>query len=101
MFSIAVSVGTRLNAWKMKPSRSRRSRVSWCSLAVVMSSSPIVTDPPVETVESGHAVHERRFARARGAHDGGELAGGEVDVDSVEGEHPRVADAVDLRGAAS
>ena len=28
MFSAAVSVGTRLNAWKTKPIRSRRSRVS-------------------------------------------------------------------------
>jgi hypothetical protein len=31
MFSSAVSVGTRLNAWKMKPMRSRRSCVSWRS----------------------------------------------------------------------
>jgi hypothetical protein len=28
MFSAAVKVGTRLNAWKMNPSRVRRSRVS-------------------------------------------------------------------------
>ena len=56
-----------------------------------MSTSPIVTVPPVETVEAGHAVHERRLARAGGAHDGGELAGGEVDVDAVEGDAPRVS----------
>ena len=34
MFSMAVSVGTRLNAWKTKPSRSRRSLVSFRSLSV-------------------------------------------------------------------
>ena len=34
MFSTAVSVGTRLNAWKMKPMRSRRSCVSCLSLSV-------------------------------------------------------------------
>jgi hypothetical protein len=36
-------------------------------------------------VESGEQVHERRLARARGAHDGGELARGEVDRDPGEG----------------
>ena len=35
MFSAAVMVGSRLNAWNTKPSRSRRSRVSALSLSVV------------------------------------------------------------------
>ena len=56
-----------------------------------MSTSPIVTEPAVEAIEPGHAVHERRLARAGGAHDGGELAGREVDVDVVEGEDLGVA----------
>ena len=55
----------------------------------------------VESVEAGHAVHERRLARAGGAHDGGELAGGEVDVDAVEGDDLCVALAVGLGRAAS
>jgi len=37
------------------------------------------------TVEAGQTVHERRLARARGTHHGGELAGGERDVDAGEG----------------
>ena len=40
MFSAAVRVGSRLNDWKMKPIRSRRSRVSALSLSEVISVSP-------------------------------------------------------------
>jgi hypothetical protein len=43
MFSIAVSVGTRLNAWNTKPTLSRRSRVSSLSPRVVRSVSPMNT----------------------------------------------------------
>ena len=43
-------------------------------------------------------MHEGRLARARGAHDGGEAAGVEVDVDAVEGADLGVALAVDLGG---
>ena len=53
-----------------------------------------------EAIEAGHAVHEGRLAGAGRAHDGGELAGGEVDVDVVEGEDLGVAGAVRLGGAA-
>jgi hypothetical protein len=45
MFSSALSVGSRLNCWKMKPTFSRRSRVSCFSFRVVMSTSPIHADP--------------------------------------------------------
>ena len=47
MFSAAVSVGTRLNAWKMNPMRSRRRRVSFRSLSVDRSVSPMSTVPDV------------------------------------------------------
>ena len=47
MFSTAVSVGIRLNAWKMKPTRSRRSCVSFLSLSGLRSVSPIHTEPLV------------------------------------------------------
>ncbi len=45
MFSMAVRVGMRLKAWKMKPTRSRRRSVSSRSDSVVRSSSPIQTFP--------------------------------------------------------
>ncbi len=41
MFSSAVRVGTRLNAWNTKPIRSRRSRVRSLSFMVVRSESPM------------------------------------------------------------
>ena len=41
---------------------------------------------------------QRRLARARRAHDGGEAAGGELDVDAVEGADGGVALAVHLDG---
>ena len=47
MFSAAVMVGSRLNDWKMKPIRSRRSSVSALSLSEVISVSPRYTSPDV------------------------------------------------------
>ena len=47
MFSIALRVGTRLNAWKMKPRLSRRSRVSRLSSRADRSTSPMNTEPEV------------------------------------------------------
>ena len=85
MFSSAVSVGTRLNAWKTNPTRSRRSKVSCLSLSVVKSVSPMNTAPEVRRVETGEAVQQRRLAGARRAHDGGETSGLEADGDSVQG----------------
>ncbi len=46
MFSSAVRVGSRLNAWKMKPILSRRSRVSFLSFSAVSSVSPMRAEPP-------------------------------------------------------
>ncbi len=47
MFSAAVSVGSRLNVWKMKPILSRRNCVSARSLSVVISWPSIQTLPAV------------------------------------------------------
>jgi len=47
MFSRALSVGIRLKAWKMKPTCSRRRRVSAASPRVERSTSPIQTLPDV------------------------------------------------------
>lgn len=45
MFSSAVSVGTKLYAWKMKPTAVRRSSVSCLSLSVASAVSPMYTSP--------------------------------------------------------
>ena len=47
MFSAAVSVGSRLNVWKMKPILSRRNCVRARSLSVVISCPSIQTLPAV------------------------------------------------------
>jgi hypothetical protein len=47
MFSSAVSIGSRLKNWKMKPMCSRRSLVSSLSPSFVMSVPSIDTDPVV------------------------------------------------------
>ena len=55
MFSRAVSDGMRLYCWKMKPSRSRRSKVSWVLFSCEMSVSPMYADPDVS--RSSPATH--------------------------------------------
>ena len=47
MFSAAVSIGSRLKNWKMKPMWSRRSIVSSVSSSVVTSTPATVTSPDV------------------------------------------------------
>ena len=47
MFCRAVSIGSRLNDWKTKPIRSRRSSVSCLSLKAVSSVAPRRTEPDV------------------------------------------------------
>ena len=49
-----------------------------------------------DLVQPGQAVHQGGLAGARGAHDGGEGAPGEGDVDAVEGGHLGLSGAVDL-----
>ena len=98
MFSSAVSVGTRLNAWKTNPTRSRRRAGE---VLVVEGREIGVADEHLargERVEPGDAVHERRLARAGRAHDGGEPAAVEVDGDAVECLDRGFVVAVDLRG---
>ena len=75
MFSSAVRVGIRLNAWKTKPICSRRSAVS--CLVLEAGQRGAVDDGLAggRGVERGEAVHQGRLARARRAHDRGELAG--------------------------
>ncbi len=97
MFSRAVSVGIRLNVWKMKPTFSRRSTVSSFSESVVRSTSPMNTLALAGRVQARHAVEQRGLAGARGPHDRRVPAPLERDGDPVERSDGRVALAVDLR----
>ncbi len=68
-------------------------------LVVQAATRSVVADehlPVGERVEAGDAVHERRLARARRAHDGAEATGLELHRDPVERAHFVVALAVDL-----
>ena len=56
--------------------------------------------PGGRLVEAGKAVHQRGLAGAGGAHDRGEPAGRQVEVDAAEGVHLGVAAAVGLGQAA-
>ena len=85
MFSSAVSVGSRLNDWNTKPMCRRRSLVE---LLVGHVGDVVAADLHAavgRAVEAGEQVHERRLAGARRAHDGGELAGGDLEGDAAQG----------------
>ena len=72
MFSRAVSVGSRLNAWNTKPIALAAQPGE---LAVGQRAEVDVADEHLagrERVEPGEAVHQRALARARRAHDRGE-----------------------------
>ena len=69
MFSSAVSVGMRLYAWKMKPTRvapQRRQRVVLELRTVRVADPHLARGGPVE---AGEAVHERGLARPGRTHD--------------------------------
>src|SRR3954454_20935015 len=74
MFSTAVSVGTRLKAWKMKPTLSPHP-----GLGLLVERLEVdVAQPDLargHLVEPREAVHQGRLARPRGPHDRGEVAG--------------------------
>ena len=73
MFSFAVSIGSRLKNWKMKPMCLRRSFVSCASFELADRGAGDADVARGGPVEPGEDVHERRLARARRAHDGGQL----------------------------
>ena len=75
MFSSAVSIGSRLKNWKMKPMCLRRSFVISVSLRFP---SRVPAERHVaggRQVERGEDVHQGRLAGARRAHDRGQLRG--------------------------
>ena len=101
MFSAAVSIGSRLKNWKMKPMWSRRSFVSSLSS---MPRDVLAGDGDLARgglVEAGEDVHERRLARARRAHDGGQPAASDVERDAAQGVDGGVALAVAAHDVAS
>ena len=96
MFWATVSEGSRLNAWKTKPMRSRRRIVSRRSLSRPRSMSPNVTWPVVGRSSPGGHVQERALARTRRAHHGGERSCRQPHADPVEGDDRTLVPAVDL-----
>ena len=94
MFSAAVSVGSRLNVWKMKPIWSRRSCVSARSLSVVISWPSIHTLPAVGRSRPARMCISVRLAGAGRPHDRRVGAALQVDVHAGERAHERVALAV-------
>ena len=77
--------GIRLKAWNTKPMLvAPQQRELACRTACDSSTSPMKTCAGGERVEAGEAVHQRRLARARRAHDRGEVTAGELDGDAVE-----------------
>ena len=101
MFSAAVRVGTRLNDWKMNPTRSRRRRVSRRSSSLVRSTSPRWTWP-WSTGSRPARQCSRVDARPGGPHHGAEPAAAEADRDAVQrgdGGRPGAVGPGDLDGA--
>ncbi len=89
MFSSASSIGSRLKNWKMKPMCSRRSRVSARVVERAQLGAGDRDRARGRLVEAREQVHQRGLARARRAHDGDELAGAHVEIDTAERVHGR------------
>ena len=100
MFSAAVRVGTRLNDWKTKPSRSRRSRVSWRSFSEETSTPATRTEPDVNRSSPAMQCISVDLPDPEGPMMAVNRPVGEVDVDVVEGDDPGLAGAVHLGGVA-
>ena len=95
MFSSAVSMGRRLKNWKTKPICSP-AELRQLVVAEIGDARPVDRDIALgRLVQAGEDVHERRLARARRAHDGGELAALDVERDAAQRVHRRVPLAVD------
>ena len=96
-FSSAVSMGSRLKNWKMKPMCRRRSLVRSESFSLEMAVPSIVTSPEVGLSRPARIVHQGRLAGARRAHHGGQLTLGHVEGDASKRVDGGVAFAVAAR----
>ncbi len=83
-FSAASRSGIRLNDWKTKPVRSRRSRVASSSDSWLTTWPSRTTSPDRRPVEPAEDLEEGRLARARRAHQGDELAGLDRERDAAQ-----------------
>ena len=99
MFSRAVSVGTRLNAWKTKPIRSRRSSVIALSSSEPRSTSAESTSPEVSRSRPARQCSSVDLPDPDGPMIAVNCAGREVRGDPVERPDRRRAGAVDLDAA--
>ena len=79
-----VSAGSRLNAWKTNPTRSRRSRVSSTSDSSARSWSSTSDRAAGGPVEAGRAVQEGALAGTGRAHHRGEGGPAEADAHPVQ-----------------
>ena len=96
MFSAAVSVGSRLNDWKMKPILSRRNNVSALSLSWVISVSPRGTSPDVGRSRPASTCSSVDLPEPEGPMMAVNSPGLEADGHAVESVHGGVAVAVGL-----
>ena len=100
MFSSASSVGSRLNAWKTKPMRSRRTRVSSRSESAPRSTSPMKTWPDVSESRPARQCISVLLPEPDGPMMAVKRPAGMPTRHVVEGDDLGVAVAVDLDGAA-
>ena len=81
---MALVRASRLKLWKTKPSRSLRMRASSGSRSAGDIDALEEVMAAGRLVEAAENVHQRRFARARRAHDGDELAGLDGEADAAQ-----------------
>ena len=99
MFSRTFNADTRLNAWKTKPIRVRRSFVNAVSDIFARSVPASHTVPVARPVQPGGAVQQRALARTGRPHHRRERAAAEVEVDAVERTYGRAMPPVRLPDA--
>ena len=83
-FSSAERVGSRLNDWKMKPTCAAAQLRQLGVLELRGIDAGDRHRPAARPVEPGEEVHQRRLARARGAHDRDELAARHLDAHGAQ-----------------
>jgi hypothetical protein len=85
MFCRAVIRGSSWKSWKMKPTRSRRSRVRALVPQAAEVDAADGDAAGVRAVESGEQLQEGGLPRPRGADDDGDLPGFDRQRDIVDG----------------
>ena len=94
MFSFAVSIGSRLKNWKMKPMCSRRSFVSCVSFSSPISVSAIQTSPAVGWSSPARMCMSVDLPEPDGPITAVSSPLGDIDRDAAQGVHGRLVRAV-------